>query len=377
MGFFTNNVFLFLYILTIIFFVVLGCFMLAQRGNPISTHGEEVMKRRMTCSVGCFMLLWAFDYLIYLIPMLSCEDFWSKEYEVCFLVTLMLETPALYVVMHAIVQMRVDNVRWGIGIAMPFLLLTVWYVVAPFEMLGRLPIHIASVLSVLLVVFLLVRYSKEYRLYVQRIKSEYSEISGREIFWSWYCFVGFSSQFFVFLVYVYTWVPMMEPFYWSLSVCNAVYLCYCTCRQKPIDLDVVEDVMEEESATDVVAKDEKEEKAFYAIIEQKLESLCEEKLLYLDPDLTREVLCRRLSISSTYLKMYFRSRGLTFYQYINTLRVEYAYKLMRENPKMPIHEVCELSGFRSQTTFRKMFMEVIGCLPSEVKNSSGAAVDVC
>ena len=368
MSFFSNNIVLFLYIITIIYFVMLGCYMLAQRGSLISTRGEQMTKLRMTRSVGVFMLIWALDYLIYLPPMLGSSDVWNSEYDVSFLITMMLETPALYVVMHAIEQKRVNNMRWSTTLAAPFFILTVWYIVVPFDLCGRLPVHIAAVLNVLCIAYLLIKYEKEYRAYVHRIKSEYSEISGREIIWSWSCFAGFALQSIVFLLYEYNWVPMMEFAYWALSIANAAYLCYCTCRQKPLDHDVVEDVTEEDESSHVSKKENHDEKAFYAVIEQKLESLCEEKLLFLEADLTRETLCRRISVSSTYLKMYFSSRGLSFYQYINTLRVEYAVKLMEENPDMPIREVCELSGFRSQTTFRKMFMEVMGCLPSEIKS---------
>ncbi|MBQ0019465.1 MAG: AraC family transcriptional regulator [Bacteroidales bacterium] len=363
----SQSIILLLYIITIVYFVILGCVMLAQRGNPISMHGEQVAKQRMTRSVGIFMFVWAFDWLIYLTPCLLSPSTWCPEYDVCLLVTMMLMTPALFIVMHAIVQRQVNTLRWVCATAFPFLLLTLCYVMIPSSQYGRLPVHIASVLNVLFIIYLLIRHAKGYRLYVQRIKSEYSEISGKEIFWSWSCFAGFAIQIIVFLFYEYNWKPIAEIFYWALSIINAAYLCYCTCRQKPLDIDSVEEMTKEEDQQEEMPKEKNEEKAFYAIIEQKLESLCEEKFLFLEPDLTRETLCRRLSISSTYLKMYFRSRDLSFYQYINTLRAEYAYRLMQDNPDMPIRDVCELSGFRSQTTFRKMFVEVFGCLPSEVK----------
>lgn len=369
MSFFANNTVLLIYIIAIIYFVILGCYMLAQRGNPICTHGEQVTKLRMTRSVGIFMFLWAFDYILYLPPMLQTNDMEDRNYGICFLITLMMETPAIFMVMHAIVQKRLNTLRWVCGVGAPFLLLLLWYIVVPQEVCGRLPINIASVLSILFVIFLFVRYAKEYRIYVHRIKSEYSEISEREIVWAWSCFAGFALQVVAFLLYENNWAPMMEYFYGVLSIVNAGYLCYCTCRQKPLDYGVAEDI--EDDATDgegIAQHTKQEEKAFYAIIEQKLEMLCEEKMLFLDPDLTREVLCNHLAINSTYLKLYFRSRGLSFYQYINTLRVEHAYKLMQENPQMPVHEICELSGFRSQTTFRKMFKEVMGCLPSEIRN---------
>lgn len=367
--FYFTNLTLFIYILTIIYFVMLGCFMLTLRSNPLSTRGEIVAKKRMTRSVGFFMFYWAFDYLIYLLPFTdNAVSFQGTGNDVCFLITMMLVTPLLFIVMHAVVQKQVDTTKWTIATSLPFLILTLCYPLKSKGFSSSLCVDLALIINVLYICFLLIRYAKEYRLYVQRIKSEYSDISGREIFWAWSCFGGFAVQDFIFLIYVRNWVPNLEYFYWLMSIANAAYFCYCAYRQKPLDIDVVEELDEKEAMTDVVPKEDSDEKAFFAVIDQKLENLCEDKLLFLDPDLTREVLCRRLSISGTYLKMYFRSRNLSFYQYINTLRVEYAYKLMQENPEMSIHDVSEQSGFRSQTTFRKTFLDVIGCLPSELRS---------
>lgn len=366
-----SNLALFLYILTIIYFVILGCFMLAQRSNPISTHGEVVAKQRMTRSVGLFMFFLAFDYLIYLLPLMSPEvDFMRTGFEVCFLITMMLVTPMLFMVMHAVVQKKVDTQKWVISTSLPFWLLLLCYPFRSKGFNGSIIVDLALGINVLYIGYLLIKYAKEYRLYVQRIKSEYSEISGREIFWAWSCFGGFALQDLTFLVYETNWVPNLEYFYWLQSLANAAFLCYCTYRQKPLDIYVVEEVEEKEEISDVIIKENTDEKAFFSVIEQKLETICEERYLFLEPGLTRETLCLRLHISSTYLKMYFRSRNLTFYQYINSLRVEYAARLMEENPNMSIREVCEQSGFRSQTTFRKVFREVMGCLPSEVKSKN-------
>lgn len=366
MGYFINNIILIIYVLTIIYYVVLGCYMLAQRGNAISTRGEMAVKQRMTRSVGVFMLLGASSWLIYLPTMLQSNELWNVSYSTCFIFSMMMITPALFVVMHAIVQKQVNTMRWVCVVGAPFFILLILHLLFaidgpynPFNVL-TVVIHLACV------AFLFVRYASEYRDYVNRIRSEYSETTDREIFWAWSCFSGFALQSVIFILYCIFWMPMLDIAYWAVSVLNAAYLCYCTCRQKPLDYDIVEDTVADASSP-ATERDKSEEKAFYAVIEQKLESLCEGKLLFLEPDLTRETLCLRLSIGRTYLSMYFHSRGLTFYQYVNTLRVEYAVRLMQENPGMSIREVSELSGFRSQTTFRKMFQEVMGCLPSEIK----------
>ncbi len=355
------------YIATILYFVLLGCYMLARRGDSACSQGEVLAKRRMTRSVGLFMFFWAFSYFAYLVPILYGLYSTHPSYDVCFIVSLMIEIPALYHIMHAVVQKNVNTLRWTCGLMAPFLVVLIWYIISLGGHHTLIPVYATSVLDVVFIVYLFFRHFKGYKSYIRRIRSEYSDITDREIVWSWSCFSGFALQSLIFLLYDLFSLQELSLYYWAFSLINGAYLCYCTCRQKPLDIEIEDDDEEDFAAT---AEEKREEKAFYAIIEDKLQTMCEEKLLFLDPDLTRDTLCSHLSISGTYLKLYFRSRDLSFYQYINTLRVRYAYKLMQDNPSMPIRDVCVQSGFRSQTTFRKMFKEVMDCLPSEVKTTN-------
>lgn len=212
---------------------------------------------------------------------------------------------------------------------------------------------------------LLFKHANEYNRYVRRIQSEYSDIKHREILWSWVCYAGFTMQIMIFVIYEAIWSQTIEYIYITICVLNATCLCYCTCKQKTIDLDLVD----EDTTSDAkpAGKSSDKEKTLFSSIEHKLESLCEDTQLFLDPELTLETLCLHICVSRTYLGMYFRDRKTTYYQYINTLRAEYAYKLMQENPDMSISDICLHSGFRSQTTFRKIFKEAVGRLPSEIK----------
>lgn len=119
------------YVITIIYFVVLGCYMLFLKDNPLSSHGELVAKRRMTRTMGIAVLVEAFEWFVYLPPILSGLQPNDPIYDVFTLVMLMLITPAIFCVMFAVVQRKVNNVRWICGLGMPFLLLAVWQKIAP------------------------------------------------------------------------------------------------------------------------------------------------------------------------------------------------------------------------------------------------------
>lgn len=356
--------YLFIYIVVIIYFVVLGCYMLAQRDTDDTTHGEWKAKRRMTRSVGVMMFVWAFSWLIYLYPLLLGLDYSHLSYKICFLVTLMVSIPVLFSVMSAIVQKPVNNNRWLIIIGIPFLLPIIAIFLVPSGPMEWIPVYVSSALCLICIAFLLIRYTSEYRAYVNRIQSEYSNISQREIVWSWWCFAGCFIQDIFFILYQLNWSVTLDVIYGLLTIINAAYLCYCTCRQKTLN----EHKVEEDEHAQAGEEEKEHDKAFYAVVEHKLKSVCEERLMFLEPDLTRDMLCSQISVNRTYLGMYFRRRGITFYQYINALRIHYAVKLMQENPRMSICEISHLSGFRSQTTFRKVFQEVMGRLPSETKS---------
>lgn len=352
-------IYLLIYFVTILYFVVLGCYMLMRRDDVLVTRGELVAKQRLVRSVGLAMLLWAFLWFLYLPPVMYGMPSDHVIYRLIFLVTMMLFSPLVYVVMFAVVQRQVNTRWWAVGVLTPYLLLTVWQLAEPDNLA---PSNACAAVVVVTYLVLLLKFSGEYRLYVQRMRSEYSDTTRRDILWAWVAFSGFALQGILYVGYVVLWTPVLEIPYQLLTIMNAACLCFCACRQRAIDLDVVP----EEDAEKLMVE-RQDEKAFYAEIEDKLKTMCEQKLLFLDPDITREMLCLRLSINRTYLGMYFRSRDLTFYQYINSLRVEYAYRLMQDNPNMSIRKVSEQSGFRSVTTFRKVFQDVMGCLPSEIK----------
>lgn len=366
---FGNAIYLFCYFVTICLYVAMGTYMLARHENPIHTQGELKAKKRMTRCVGLYVLNLVVQNLVYMPSILIYGyDVQGKfGYDLCFLVTILLNTPMLFVVMQAMVQRKVNTLLWVSGVALPFLVLIAWFVIAPQDSAyARIPVYLGAVAVVACLAFLVIRYYRAYLRYVERMKAEYSETAGREIGWAWYCFSGFVFQALLYVIYQFCWSVVLEYVYMAFTLCNCLLLCRCTCRQNPLD-----DTATEEAPEDVVPEEPVRaaggEKAFYSIVEDKLDTLCEGKMLFLEPDLTRETLCLRLSINRTYLSSYFRSRGTTFFQYINSLRIGYALKLMAEDPDMPVHQVSQMSGFKSQTTFRRVFQEELGCLPSEVR----------
>ena len=112
------------------------------------------------------------------------------------------------------------------------------------------------------------------------------------------------------------------------------------------------------------------EKADQSSLFTKMEQCIIEDELYLNADLSRSELAKTLNTNTVYLcdeiKKY---TGLTFGEYINSLRLEHARKLLREASELEtsILIIAEMSGFKSLRTFNRIFKEHFGITPRELK----------
>lgn len=107
------------------------------------------------------------------------------------------------------------------------------------------------------------------------------------------------------------------------------------------------------------------------IAEGALEQLVEEQKLYLKKNLTLVDLANALNTNRTYVSNYLSQvLGVTFYDYINQLRIErVSIPMMREHPEYKLDFVAHESGFASISTFRRAFIKLTGQTPSQFETS--------
>jgi YesN/AraC family two-component response regulator len=85
--------------------------------------------------------------------------------------------------------------------------------------------------------------------------------------------------------------------------------------------------------------------------------------------LTLEVLSNELGVCRFYLSRIFtRVLHTGFHEYINTLRVDYAKKILL-NTKDSILDVAIQCGFQNQQTFNRVFKDICGVTPSAYRKS--------
>ncbi len=96
-----------------------------------------------------------------------------------------------------------------------------------------------------------------------------------------------------------------------------------------------------------------------------LRNECEEKQLYLQPGLTITDLAQAIGTNRTYLWKHFKKVDTSFHTYINTLRINYAKRLMLESESPNIKQISLASGFGSDASFRRVFADYYGCSPTQ------------
>lgn len=331
-----------------LYFMALGIYMWRKAqavGGSASIHGV----RR---AVSLYMFAWATQVLLYL-PAILLDGYESSStyyYNICFLLVLTINIPATYLVMYALVQ-RTHLIQRSLpSLLLPGLALLVTYICTGENGV----IYAGYALTVCAIILLLAYHIADYRAYIQALKTEYSDLSGRDVRWCWYLYGAFALQAFLYLVMEAYYSVALEYVYMAISMLNAAILTLCVLRIPPLDEAVCEENAVEEEWEDMerVLSDEQ-----ITIIRQKLHTLCEQPQLYLRQGLTREALCREIGVNRTYLAMYLRREGQTYFQYINSLRIRYAKQLLKQNPSMTLAEVASQSGFRSMPTFRKFWIE--------------------
>lgn len=104
----------------------------------------------------------------------------------------------------------------------------------------------------------------------------------------------------------------------------------------------------------------------------KLEEYIREKELYLNPKLSLSDLAVEMGTNRSYLSNCLNNElGITFYDYINSFRLEKAKEILDDSGfEGCIEDVAIRSGFNSVSTFRRSFQKKYGCTPSQYRKNA-------
>ena len=102
---------------------------------------------------------------------------------------------------------------------------------------------------------------------------------------------------------------------------------------------------------------------------QRLCQLIEKEQLFRNSELDITDVAERLNVNSKVLADSIKaSQGITFIQFLNGYRVDYAKRLLHQNPDKKIAEICNESGFASERSFFRIFKANTGMTTQEWMN---------
>lgn len=101
-------------------------------------------------------------------------------------------------------------------------------------------------------------------------------------------------------------------------------------------------------------------------IGERLSEKFEKDKLYLNHEMNIDTLSAIIGTNRTYVSKYLASQQSTYYDYINQLRIIHAKQLIDSaEDELNLSDVAYQSGFRSDSTFRRAFLEFEKCTPSD------------
>lgn len=191
------------------------------------------------------------------------------------------------------------------------------------------------------------------------------------IFTYWAVIFGVGCGLLTFLPdeYIYIWILSSVPFYIYLFLCYLNYLLFYEQVENAME-DGMTSEEENLCGTTNQKQEQKQETPFYhAEIEKKIKGWIDTDG-YIRPGLTIKELSDKLQTNRTYLSEYIKTKyEMSFRDWITGLRIEYAKRLLAQNPRLTVADISEKSGFLSPSHFIRMFKENAGCTPVKWKKT--------
>lgn len=162
--------------------------------------------------------------------------------------------------------------------------------------------------------------------------------------------------------YVYIWILSSIPFYVYLYCCYQNYLLF---YEQVGNAMVAEMTSEDDGQCDHKPEQaQRQDTPFYhAEIAGKIKGWIDADG-FVQSGLTIKELSDMLHTNRTYLSEYINTTyGTSFRDWITGLRINYAKRLLTQNPKLTVADISERSGFLSPSHFIRLFKEKTGQTP--------------
>jgi len=338
------------YSLTTVILLVIGCYLSL---SPRAAFGQAVKtNKRVRRLAGTIVLALAFSFILHAFEPNDSSERAHYIRNVFYMIDILVTNFVMLHLLLSLLQTR-KYPKWLVpAIVMPTIFLTVGLIISH----NAIWFKAQQVYWIFAFVVFVIFYFRESVSYTRWLRSNYASLDNIGIQWT------YTILFLVLLQFVFLALRVQYPLSLASWVSNAIYIIFAIYLMLCVDhLEAIETPQVSE-AEDVVELEEKD----LEWIGNQLVERCEKEELYLQYDLTVDQLLRVIGTNRTYLSRYFSQHGITYYSYINKLRVEHALRLMdKSHGKLNFTLVAAESGFRSLSTFYRAFKEHMGCTPKE------------
>lgn len=350
----------------------MALYLLISKRNAFGS--ELITDQRLRRKAGRLILIYAFIYLAN-IPL----GLWlAGDLQLLLMASVTLDmTIWCPVVLHFLLELLQDRRRWDNRLLLVSVL-------AVMPLTGRLltgqawwkwALYGMYLTELTFFISWYIRGAMSYRCF---LADNYADLEHKEVTWSWIILGSiFLSVISYLLVLSQSDVQVCLPFSCVTCLADIVFIgaivWYIDNQQilEPLTAETVAEelAMKEEADTDDTSNMLTNQPTKDDIIVIKTGALlrkhCEEAQLYLQHDLSLKTVAQVCNTNRTYLGRYFASQGLTYYTYINKLRINHFQSLYREalkgeNTPPTLQQLSKDSGFVSYNTFSRAFLACTG-----------------
>ena len=243
----------------------------------------------------------------------------------------------------------------------------------------------AYITTIIVVVVQLAWYAFFIKKFNKRLKDNYSDLDRRNIKWILLTLVPLSLLSILYIpLTMMSNVDELMIIYDLLTflILSNIVGCALSYKVDDMTIELIDEQMEEmqqeeksDKKEDAAVSDNSKSKTSSNLnskflnfdeIFQKLEEEC----FYLDTEVNIDWISSKLGTNRHYVSDYLnRVKHVSFYEYVNTLRLIHAERLLKEgNEKMA--DIAFICGFNSDHTFRRLFKERYGCTPLQYQKSA-------
>lgn len=227
----------------------------------------------------------------------------------------------------------------------------------------------AKVVFAIEVVAVLIAGSRKIIAYNKSIEDYYADTEGKKLTaFQWYMYL-FTACSLASIIFNFIGRSRFDSSAWMMAIPSLLFssllfgLGFIGFRQS-FTIDHFE---QEESADEIIPESAPASKQEKPLIE-RIEEVVTKRQLYLRHNLKISDVAAELGTNRLYVSTAINEEmGISFSDYINRKRVNYAIHLMSVNPQLTIYEIADLSGFSSDKSFYRNFKNITGKSPKELQ----------